>query len=80
MKTIKYQLRRKVNYGTEEKPDIKQIFLQKIIAPWTPENEAIAKAEAYNGEYTVEDDGTPEPVNLTLADHDVLNALLGVTE
>lgn len=30
--------------------------------PATPENEAIAKAEAYNGEYTIEDDGEPEPV------------------
>ena len=30
--------------------------------PATPETEAIAKAEAYNGEYTIEDDGEPEPV------------------
>ena len=30
--------------------------------PATSENEAIAKAEAYNGEYTIEDDGEPEPV------------------
>lgn len=29
--------------------------------PATPETEAIAKAEAYNGEYTIEDDGEPEP-------------------
>ena len=25
--------------------------------PWTEANEEIAKAEAYNGEYTIEDDG-----------------------
>ena len=25
-------------------------------------NEAIAKAEADNGDYTIEDDGTPDPV------------------
>ena len=29
---------------------------------WSEKNEKIAKAEAYNGEYTVEDDGKPEPV------------------
>ena len=30
--------------------------------PWNESNEEIAKAEADNGEYTVEDDGKPEPV------------------
>lgn len=40
----------------------------------------IAKRESYNGEYTIEDNGEPEPVNPTLADHEILNALLGVTE
>ena len=28
---------------------------------WSEANEKIAKAEAYNGEYTIEDDGKPEP-------------------
>ena len=28
---------------------------------WSEGNEKIAKAEAYNGEYTIEDDGEPEP-------------------
>lgn len=28
---------------------------------WNEANEQIAKAEAYMGEYTVEDDGQPEP-------------------
>ena len=37
----------------------------------------IANEEAYNGEYTVEDDGEPEPDTTTT--DDVLNALLGVT-
>ena len=35
--------------------------MEKIISPWTAENETIAKREAYNGEYTIEDDGQPEP-------------------
>ena len=30
---------------------------------WNETNEEIAKKEAYNGEYTIEDDGRPEPVN-----------------
>lgn len=38
----------------------------------------IAKAEAYNGEYTIEDDGMPEPVREATTD-EVINALLGVT-
>ena len=45
--------------------------------PYTEENLAIAEAEAYNGEYTIEDDGQPEPDNSTT--DDVLNALLGVS-
>lgn len=40
-------------------------------------NEAIAKREAHNGEYTVEDDGQPEPETEASTD-DVLDALLGV--
>lgn len=40
-------------------------------------NEAIAKREAYNGDYTIEDDGQPEPETDVSTD-DVLNAMLGV--
>ena len=43
---------------------------------WNEENEEIAKKEADNGEYTIEDDGEPEPANINT--DDVLNALLGV--
>lgn len=28
---------------------------------WNETNEEIAKKEAYNGEYTIEDDGQPDP-------------------
>lgn len=41
-----------------------------------PANEEIAKRESYNGEYSIEDDGQPEP-NSESTD-DVLNAMLGV--
>lgn len=66
MKIIKYQfLSAEINRGTEEAPDIEQVFLQKIIPcpddAVFSENLAIAKREAYNGEYTIEDDGEPEP-------------------
>lgn len=61
MKVIKYQLCTEVNHGTEDKPDIQQVF-SAVALGWSEANEKIAKAEAYNGEYTVEDDGEPEPV------------------
>lgn len=49
-----------------------------ITMTWSEANEEIAKAEAYNGEYTIEDDGQPEPVAEPTTD-DVINTLLGVT-
>lgn len=53
---------------------------------WSPSNEAIAEREADNGEYTIEDDGEPEPETLTDAERivemeEALEMLLsGVTE
>lgn len=61
MKIIKYQLCTEVNYGTEDKPKIEK-SLAAVTLGWSEANEAIAAAEAYNGEYTIEDDGEPEPV------------------
>ena len=61
-KIIKYQfLSCEVNHGTEDEPIIEQIILDKTIS-YSEANEEIAKQEAYNGEYTIEDDGQPEPV------------------
>lgn len=61
-KIIKYKfLSCEINHGTEKNPDIEQIFLDKSMT-YSEANEAIAKREAYNGEYTIEDDGQPEPV------------------
>ena len=56
MKIIKYQLCTEVNHGTEDKPKIEQVF-SAVTLGWSEANEKIAKAEAYNGEYTVEDNG-----------------------
>ena len=61
MKVLKYRLMTEVNHGTEEQPDIQQIF-SDVTMGWNEVNEEIAKREAYNGEYIVEDDGKPEPV------------------
>lgn len=60
MKVIKYQLCTEVNHGTKEQPNIEQVF-SGVTSVWNEGNEKIAKAEAYNGEYTIEDDGEPEP-------------------
>lgn len=77
-KMIYYRfLSAEINHGTEEEPKIEQIFLEKSMA-YTEANEEIAKKEAWGGEYTIEDDGQPEPEAVETTD-DVLNALLGVT-
>ena len=60
MKVLKYHLMTEVNRGTEEQPDIQQIF-SDVSLGWSEANEELAKREAYNGEYTIEDDGKPEP-------------------
>lgn len=61
MKVIKYQLCTEINHGTKEQPNIEQVF-SEVSNAWNEVNEKIAKAEAYNGEYTIEDDGKPYPV------------------
>lgn len=60
MKIIRYKLCTEVNHGTENEPNIEQVF-SAVTLGWSTANETIAKAEAYNGEYTIEDDGEPEP-------------------
>lgn len=57
MKVIKYQLCTEINHGTEDEPNIEQVF-SAVTLGWSEANETIAKAEAYNGEYTVEE--TPD--------------------
>lgn len=57
MKILKY----KFICATEENPNIEPIFVEKSMT-WCEANEEIAKREAYNGEYTIEDDGQPDPV------------------
>ena len=51
MKWIKYWVR----------PNEDEETLCLVEMGWNEINEEIAKREAYNGEYTIEDDGQPEP-------------------
>ena len=65
-------------YNPETELVEKQPILINTIVP-NPTEAAIEKAkkEAYNGEYTIEDDGEPEPEKEPTTD-EVLNAMLGV--
>lgn len=85
MKIIKYQLATEINRGTPEEPNIETV-LSNVSMPYTEGNYAIAQAEAYQGEITVEDDGQPEPgpgaEDITLdmlADHEERLCMLELT-
>ena len=81
MKRIKYILCTDVKIGSGDNPKIIKSFAEKNIL-WDEANEEIAKREAYNGEYTVEDDGQPDPEpteqEQLRADVDFLLAMGGV--
>lgn len=53
MKVIKYQF---LSDMVNDEP-----YLIGKTIPYSAENEEIVKTEAYNGEYTIEDNGVPEP-------------------
>lgn len=76
MKLLKYRLMTEVDCGTKDEPNIVQTFADCEIqcADETfDSNLAIAQAEAFNGEVTVEEvEGDCEP---TL--NELMNALLG---
>ena len=59
MKRIKFKLLQ--NEDAVKSDGAEPIFVLNS-KPYSEANEQIAKAEAYNGEYTIEDDGKPEPV------------------
>ena len=67
MKYWKYKIHNQSNVGTEENPVYHDDFVAKMI-PCTEANEEIAKKEAYNGEYTIEDDGVEEVTEPTQLD------------
>lgn len=68
MKIIKYILAIKTNIGTKKEPVWEISEGGRVELKCTESNleanEAIAKKEAYNSEYTIEDDGQPDPVEV----------------
>ena len=78
MKYIIYQIDGHTSLYDPTTEEVQEVsLLAKVEMPWSEANEEIAKAEAYNGEYEIYDDGQPEPVAEPTAD-EVLNAMLGV--
>lgn len=63
MKAIKYQLCTEVNHGTEDEPKIEQVFSAATLG-WSEDNEELAKKEAYNGEYTIEEEPDTRPFEI----------------
>ena len=59
MKYFKYQILNRSNVGTEENPVWNEVFYEKKM-PYSETREEIVKVEAYNGAYTIEDDGEAE--------------------
>lgn len=59
MKKIKYMYNIPINCGDAGNPVLEDRLYWKSL-PYSTEAEEIAKAEAYNGEYTIEDDGVEE--------------------
>ena len=82
MKLIKYRVMREVNRGTDAEPQIEQVISGDRWLTLSDKNLEIVKATAYNGEYTIEDDGQPEPEpteqEQLRADVDFLLAMGGV--
>lgn len=54
MKVIKYKICKQVNNGTDGNPEWVEI-LHDVELGWNEVNEEIAKREAHNGEYTIEE-------------------------
>lgn len=67
MKKLKYNFCTRVNRGTKDAPQWEEI-MSPVEMGWNEINEAIAKREAYNGEYTIEDDGIEEIIVPTQLD------------
>lgn len=79
MKKLIYQIAGYTEvYNPETEKVEQQLSLGEMIVENPTEKDVEnAKEYAYNGEYTIEDDGQPEPVAEPAAD-EILNAMLGV--
>lgn len=80
MKKLIYKVEGYIAEENSETSEIEKLLSLATVTIENPSAEEIERAAeiAYNGEYTIEDDGQPEPEAVTT--DDVLNALLGVTE
>lgn len=71
-----------VNRGTDAEPQIEKVLSDDRWMTFSDKNLEIVKATAYKGEYTIEDDGQPEPEpteqEQLRADVDFLLAMGGV--
>lgn len=61
MKNIKFKVQMEVNHGTEDEPNIEQVF-SDVSLGWSEANEEIAKRKAYNGEYTIVEESDNRPL------------------
>ena len=66
MKVLKYNLcsiiPKVTDMGEELEPKtVMEEILTPVMLEWSEANEEIAKKEAHNGEYTIEDDGVEKP-------------------
>lgn len=52
---------KQIYYKMQIPSEFEEIMLVDVTLSYSESNEEIAKKEAYNGEYTIEDDGQPEP-------------------
>ena len=59
MKWIRYYINTPVNTGTDSEPVYVDNLSKKSVW-YTEDNIALAEEEAYNGEYTIDDDGIEE--------------------
>lgn len=78
MKIIKYKVLGYTSVFDHETEEVerKECFAE-FVRDYSEANEEIAKKEAYNGEYTIEDDGQPDSVVEPSTD-EIINAMLGV--
>ena len=72
MQRIKYILNNRINNGTDEAPLWVDTPGTEITRPYTDADFEIAKAESYNGEYEIYDDGEPEPTPAPAGDDSVV--------
>ena len=74
MKRIYYTLKSTIENGTE----LQEVQGASVSLPYSEDNLELAKQEAWNGEYHIEDDGEPEPTK-TPTQLDIIEAQITYT-